>query len=330
MTAAVPNSASWLAWARLVRLPTVFTVLADVGAAFLLVAHGPDPVNRFLCILLAGVAFYWAGMILNDVFDIDQDLQQRPERPLPAGDISLGTARLAGWGLLLLGLVVATISGFLPSVSPRDGIPLPGTWLPGGVGLVLAVMIVAYDGPLKKTALGPFAMGSCRVLSFLLGASPCLILAGPAVEGFMFPSYLIAIALGFGIYIAGITMIARDEAVGGTSPSLNTGLMLLIIGSFVLAFAPQTAGPNVGWRVSPGGPFPFLIGLIVFPVIMRGVRIFRDPSPAKIQNMIRAGVLTMIPLAACFALLGAGRAWGLAVFSLVVPAILLAARMRVT
>ena len=40
----------------------------------------------------AAVALYWAGMILNDVFDIEQDRMQRPSRPLPAGDISMQSA----------------------------------------------------------------------------------------------------------------------------------------------------------------------------------------------------------------------------------------------
>ena len=80
-------------WAQLVRLPNVFTVLADVSAAFLLVHHGPAPIIRFILVALAGVALYWAGMILNDVFDVDQDRVQRPQRPIPAGLISLGASQ---------------------------------------------------------------------------------------------------------------------------------------------------------------------------------------------------------------------------------------------
>ena len=58
-------------------------MLADVSAAFLLVHHGPSPVIRFLLILIAGVALYWAGMILNDVFDVEQDRAQRPSAANP-------------------------------------------------------------------------------------------------------------------------------------------------------------------------------------------------------------------------------------------------------
>ena len=309
------------AWAQLVRLPNVFTVLADVGAAFLLVAGGPAPVGRFVLVLLAGVALYWAGMILNDVFDVQQDRQERPHRPIPAGQIPLRQAAGAGWGFLLIGILLAAASGYVPSAEH------PSTWLPAALGVVLAMMIVAYDGPLKKTPLAPAAMGSCRVLSFLLGAAPCLaVVAGEP----LLPKYVVAIALGFGIYVMGITTMARHEATGGPNPNLATGLMVTVIGAAILAFAPSIAGNVAAWRIDTNRDFPILIGLIAFPVILRGFRLQSDPSPAKIQETIRAGVLTIIPLAAAFALLGAGRVWGLIVFSLVVPALLLAMRLRVT
>ena len=134
-------------------------------------------------------------------------------------------------------MIVAAVSGFLPGETAADDLPLSSTWLPGAIATVLAIMIVAYDGPLKKTPLAPYAMGSCRFLSFLLGASPALVIH----DGPLIPKFLIAIALGFGVYIAGITTIARDEAVGGHSPHLNTGMLLVIIGTLILAFAPQTA-----------------------------------------------------------------------------------------
>lgn len=308
-------------WAQLVRLPNVFTVLADVGAAFLLVAHGPAPVGRFILILLSGVALYWAGMILNDVFDIDRDREERPTRPIAAGDVSLSAAKTAGWGLLVVGIALAFASGYFPSDT------VASTWLPGAVAVALAVMIVGYDGPLKKTLLAPAAMGSCRVLSFLLGAAPCLPLPGSDV---LFPQYLLGIAAGFGIYIMGITTMARREAVGGRSPNLLTGYLVTMVGLGLLAFAPSMTKGEFQWWMNPDRQFPLLIGLIACPMLLRGLRLQVEPTPTNIQNAIRAGILSIIPLAASFAFLGAGRMWGLIVFALIIPAIILAARLRVT
>ena len=95
---------------QLVRLPNVFTVLADVGAAFLLVGGGPLPVARFALVLAAGVALYWAGMILNDVFDLQKDQAERKTRPVASGAISVNAAKSAGWGFLILGVLLAAAS----------------------------------------------------------------------------------------------------------------------------------------------------------------------------------------------------------------------------
>ena len=309
------------AWAQLVRLPNVFTVLADVSAAFLLVSHGAEPLTRFLVIVASGVAFYWAGMVLNDVFDVDHDQEQRPGRPIPAGQISIQQARLAGWGLLFAGIGLATAAGRIPAGET------PLTWLPCAVGLLLAVVIVAYDGPLKKTPLAPVAMGGCRVLSFLLGASACI----PIVpETPLFPKYLVAIAIGFGVYVMGITTMARHEAKGGPSPNLHLGLVVTGLGAVMLALAPQMAMNRADWHLDPKGNFPWMVGMIALPVIVRGFRAVRDPSPVKIQTAIRVGILTIIPLAALFGYLGAGPKWGLTIFLLVIPSIYLSLRFRVT
>lgn len=315
------SKASWIAWAQLVRLPNVFTVIADVSAAFLLVAHGPFPMGRLALVLLAAVKLYWAGMVLNDVFDVRRDRQERPTRPIPAGDIPLSQAKTVGWFLLFSGIMAAGLSGVVQSEQ------FPTTWLPALVASLLAVMIVLYDGPLKKTPLAPAAMGSCRVLSFLLGASPCIALvAGESLV----PKHVLHLALGFGIYIMGITTMARREAVGGRSLNLTTGFVVTLFGMAIIAFAPSMSGEAGNWRIDPQRHFPILIGLISLPVALRGLRVQTAPSPENIQNTIRAGILSIIPLASAVALLGAGRIAAIAVFALVIPAIVLAKRLRVT
>lgn len=315
-----PRPPAWIAWAQLIRLPNVFTVIADVSAAFLLVAGGPEPALSFAIIVLAGISLYWAGMILNDVFDLERDRNERASRPIPAGQISVGSASAAGWALLIAGVLLATLSGYLPSGSG-------GSWLPAAIALLLAIAIVAYDGPLKKTAIAPAAMGSCRVLSFLLGASAALAAETSSIQ---IPAYVIGIAIGFGVYITGITTMARNEATGGRSPMLALGLGLIIAGAAGLAFAPQLADDPRGWFVSPLNVFPIMIGMIAFPVVVRGARAVREPTPVKIQSTIRVGIMTIIPLAASFAVLGAGPTWGVSVLGLMIPAVYLGKRFRVT
>ena len=304
-----------VSWAQLIRLPNVFTVIADVSAAFLLVAGGPIPLGSLLPVLASGIALYWSGMVLNDVFDIDRDRAERPTRPIAAGDISVTSASRAGWGLLLVGVGLAFVCGLMPAA----------------IAIVLAVMIVAYDGPLKSTPLAPAAMGSCRVLSFLLGASAALAAIGQN----QIPIYIVGIAVGFGVYIMGVTTMARHEATGGRSLLLASGMCVTTVGIAILGFSPllganllstETTDFYTDIRIT----FPMLVGLVGFPVIVRAIRAVNEPTPVNIQATIRIGILSIIPLAATFAFLGAGPFWGLAVFALVIPSILLAARFRVT
>jgi 4-hydroxybenzoate polyprenyltransferase len=272
-------------------------------------------------VVLGAIALYWSGMILNDVFDVEEDRQDRPKRPIPSGLISLAQARRTGWSLMAIGVMLAALSGYLPS----DG--TESTWLPAAVAAVLAAMIVAYNGPLKSTSVAPAAMGSCRFLSFLLGASPLLWLSS---EGPLVPRYLLGIAFGFGVYVMGVTTMARQEATGGRADLLKIGAVIAGMGAMCLALAPRLAERPMGWHISTIQVFPMMVGMIAFPVIIRAFRAARSPTPANIQTTVRVGILTIIPLAACFALLGAGTLWGMAVFSLVVPSIALAIRFRVT
>lgn len=321
VTHSAANPSILHAWAQLVRLPTVFTVLANVGAAFLLVSGGAAPLDRFLAVLVSGVLLYWAGMILNDVFDVEDDRQQGRPGPLVRGTVSIGQARAVSLGLLIAGIVVAGVSGYLPSETHAT------TWLPLAVAIALAVTIVAYDGPLKQTPIAPAAMGGCRLLCFVLGASPLL---GTA-DGFLIPKYVLGIGVGIGTYVMGLTLFGRRESADGPSIHLPMGTLVTLFGAILLAVAPLLERAPVGWFVDDlRFRFPMLIGLIAFPVVIRAYRAVSDPTAAKIQMTMRIGILTLIPISAAFAYLGAGPQWGLAVFALVIPSMWLSKAFRVT
>jgi len=77
------DSSKLLAYLQLFRAPNVFTAIADVAMGFVFVTGSLQPVGGFLCLALASCLLYTAGMILNDVYDFDVDLKERPSRPLP-------------------------------------------------------------------------------------------------------------------------------------------------------------------------------------------------------------------------------------------------------
>src|SRR5260370_8225178 len=83
-----PSSISSLrAYAQLLRLPNVFTALADICLGWLAALAAGAPLTRwpsFAFLMCASAALYSAGMVWNDFFDIEQDQRDRPFRPFPS------------------------------------------------------------------------------------------------------------------------------------------------------------------------------------------------------------------------------------------------------
>ena len=87
---------------RVSNLPTVWTnALAGV-----VLAGGAAGDARVPWILLAMSLFYVAGMYLNDAFDREFDARQRPERPIPSGEVAARTVFTAGFGMLTAGVAL--------------------------------------------------------------------------------------------------------------------------------------------------------------------------------------------------------------------------------
>ncbi len=108
-------------------------------------------------------------MVLNDVYDVERDKAANRGRPLADGRIGIHQARLAGYGLMIAGILFAASVLLMEGAKEYQfATPL--------VAVFIAVMIWLYDGPLKATLLGPWIMGLCRVGSLLLGIS---VVGGP-------------------------------------------------------------------------------------------------------------------------------------------------------
>lgn len=186
-----PMPKSTLAFLQLIRLPNVVTAAADSLAGWLLVTGSLSAPWRWLPLVVSSMVLYASGTILNDVLDFEIDRIERPGRPLPSGRVSRRVAAWLGGLGLLLGPCLALASGSIMS---------------GLLAAVLALAILSYDSGLKHTLLGPEVMGACRGLNLLLGMTHAAAFGGPV-------AWLAALA--YGIYVAGITIASRSEAIGG-------------------------------------------------------------------------------------------------------------------
>jgi 4-hydroxybenzoate polyprenyltransferase len=287
-----------LEWLRLVRLPNQATAVADSLAGFLIVsqARGLDwpPVACWLAIA-ASLAFYAAGMVLNDVYDLELDRAERPERPLPRGTIAVRQAAAAGYGLLATGAALAfCVAGVTRS-----------PW-PAVVGLALGAAVWLYDRHARRTPLGPAVMGGCRGLNWLLGMTAAGIPAG-AVG---------LIPLGMTAYVAGITLYARDDAGRSRRPMLVAGMLLMLAGLGIAAAAvwlsptATAAGPlsNSNWLL--------LWGLLGTSILLRAVQGVLDPSPGCVRRAVGNAIMSIITLDAVLVLAFCGERWAIVVLAL--------------
>jgi 4-hydroxybenzoate polyprenyltransferase len=295
------NNSRLHAYLELVRLPNVFTAMADVLLGCLFVRADLEPDGRWLIglLLAASSALYAAGVVLNDVFDLGLDLHQRPERPLPSGRISLAAAKRFGWTLLLAGVGLAGGA----AVVRQD-------LRPAIVAALLAGCIVAYDTLLKYTPLGPLAMGACRMLNVLLGMS---VAAGAlqAEHGL--------VAAGVGTYVAGLTWLARNEAAESRRRDLALATMLMMLGIAVIAWLPRWTEDLAPLPVEPQRWY-LLMGLLSLLIGWRCVWAVVEPWPQHVRMAVAQGILSLVMLdaAACFAV----RDWQVAtaIVFLLVPA----------
>jgi 4-hydroxybenzoate polyprenyltransferase len=190
--------AGYLALARVSNTPTVITnVLA--GAAL---ATAAEPTARVIPLVLSLVLFYTAGMFLNDVCDYAIDCRERPQRPLPSGAVSRSSAAAAAVSLLALG------SAILLAVSVASFVS----------GLLLVALIVVYDLWHKRNRLSPVLMAGTRMLAY--------VTAFVAFADAASPELVVAAAL-LGLYVLGLTAIAKVEASGALSGSWPVVLLLL-------------------------------------------------------------------------------------------------------
>jgi 4-hydroxybenzoate polyprenyltransferase len=310
------DASKLLAYLQLFRAPNVFTAIADVAMGFVFVAGSLQPVGGFVCLAIASCLLYTAGMILNDVYDFDVDMQERTSRPLPSGRISRRQARLLGYGMLVGGVFLASC------VSLIETIPASVPWRSGVVALLLAASVVTYDKILKKTPLGPFAMGACRFFNVLLGMS---FAASGNLTPLNFDMNHLIVAGGIGVYIVGVTWFARTEAKESNRLLLTFGVGLMSAGVMMLAFFPKLAPAEVAQRfhIEPKFVWPMALFLLTVSILRRCLVAVADPTPKQVQAAVKQSILSLIVLDAAVTLLMADWPYAVGILALLVPTLLL-------
>lgn len=176
---------------RVSNLPTIWT---NVAVGWFL--SGGGWTGELGWLILGMSLVYVAGMTLNDAFDAAWDREHAPQRPIPSERISQRTVWLLGFAQMGAGLAVLHVG------TSAHAILL--------AGLVVAVFL--YNFLHKRWAGAVLVMGLCRALVYL-GAGSAVAVHTTEI---LVPNSLYLIAVGVVLYIAGLTLAARDEHLATT------------------------------------------------------------------------------------------------------------------
>jgi len=163
-----------------------------------------------------------------------------------------------------------------------------------GIAALLAALVYLYDGPLKRTFIAPFLMGGCRSLNILLGASTAQAI----------PPVVLWYAGAIGIFVAGVTWLAKREADAAQSLTRMLPGSVLMVAGLVLALV-------TSWRFLPDDPeqakllrlLPVAIALIAMPIVRRLLIAWNLATGKAVQATVITSLRSLIIFDACFGLL---------------------------
>ncbi|TGM57505.1 polyprenyltransferase [Leptospira biflexa] len=250
----------------LLRPANLVTAIADSLAGMAIVSFPWEKEAMFL--LLASVCLYGGGVVLNDFFDEELDSKERPERPIPSGKVSSLHAFLLGTALLVLGVFFSCLYSEISLV----------------ISICIVFLILLYNRFAKHSIIfGPLVMGLCRGFNLILGMTMIKTI----------PSFGMSLAILPVVYIAAITLISQNEVSGGGKSKFLYAFFL-----YALVLFSQTFLSYHNHNVAITIPFIVLHSIFLFPPLWQA---FQNPSPKRIGNAVKMGVITLIILNASFA-----------------------------
>lgn len=238
-----------------------------------------------LPIILAMLAVFFetaAGNVINDYFDYQIDLINKPERPIPSGRISLNAGKNYGYLLFLLG----TICGLLISL-------LTGNWIPFIIVLIADVVLYLYAYKLKATPLiGNLAVGFMTGFGFVFAG---FSLNNPNI-------IMISMYLGFFAFVMttarelvkDIEDMEGDKAEGARTLPILYGEKITAILASILIIVDCALCPLLYYINIFGFYYLMVIAVAVILFIYSAILIIRNQdrsTAAKVSKYLKIGML---------------------------------------
>ena len=182
-------------WFQLVRLPHLFTVPGDPLIGFLIAGGMAQSTRGYfsiaaVCFISFAMSLF--GIITNDLADIQLDMTQHPDRPLPRGAVSPRAASYAAQLCFLAAVVPALCLG----------------WRFAFIALVELISIYTYNFYVKyRPKRASMMMALMRDLMFGLGI---LIVPDISIRRILL---LFLYGIGLFLYYCGLNEITRSETL---------------------------------------------------------------------------------------------------------------------
>ena len=298
------NGSKLSAWLQLLRVPNLLTVPGDPIVGFFSwgsIRYFSPGAKAFVTIgevamlipaVVSVLMLYCAGLVLNDLFDLNEDNRTRRHRPLPSGRISVTSAVAVTVTFFVIGLAAAWFNGALCA----------------GIAGVLSLSIVSYNAGAKRIPIiGPLNMGLCRGLSVFMGLAITSSLGlGPDSTSTLLTSDKLSMLLTWPfysitpliLYIAAISLIASRETKS-VRMLIQPWLPATVVAVWMFCLAQQAIGGD-----SPvgGAALVIIAGLPVVMTLVAGWRLKGTPSPKTVQLAVGEliGALLLIQAAAVY------------------------------
>jgi len=285
-----------LPWLSLLRLPNILTVPGDAIVGFILVMpFHQGGLLQLISAIIAGLCFYAAGLVMNDLVDVEKDRVERPGRPLASGAISLRAAKIATAALLAAALVMVGISGVLPLIA----------------GMALGSLIFIYNLYARRNRFfGSLTMGLCRAGSVALGAACALPFSWPGWE-------LVFILGWWTTFIGVVAWLASREVINAAYNQTRWLPMVVLAGGglYILFFSAQQ-NPQSLFRAVFGMAFCML--LTYYAALRLGTPMHVRSPVGRVKELDAAKIFppaigllisTLIPLQASMLILMSNEPW---------------------
>ncbi len=308
---------------QLFRISNIFTVPSDILAGYFVASlFDINIVNyhNITFLVFSSIFLYFGGMVTNDLFDINKDKIERPNRPLSSGKIKKSIAvslSILFFGMGILLTLLLTLTSTL-------------------IAIFLVVMILLYNFKIKNGLLRPFLMGGIRSLNIIYGASSNFeylkILNHGIDTGLIYNTYinLLILAAAIFIHVFTLTLLSKRETEV-ENKQFNKSLELKkIYRNYFFLFIILTF---LGTLFLPN-KFLFLTFSVLFlasiTIIFLKKASKKNHGHMDIQILVKNMLVLLIPLDASFIAGSSGLYMGLVSLSMIIPCIAIGKKVRMT